>query len=114
VSEELVDALVDFCSAVEAGVAQLKKNLYDLVQKQADKPLWEPDKIKWEKAESCKGEYERATAEANKGCVDFDNLVADLKAHGGRLSRLGFFYWLFEQTQTPTVGRKPSKRKVQS
>jgi len=109
--QEFADCLTDFCNAVEAAAVQLKRNLYDLVQKQAGKPLWEPDKIKWEKAESSKGVYERATGEANKGNIDFDNLLQDLKLHGGKLSRLGFFYWLFSETETPTVGRKPSKRK---
>jgi len=112
-SEELLDALADFCSAVESAVVQLKKNLYDLALKLNDaKPVWDADKIVWVKAESDKGEYEKATAEANKGNVDFDNLVKDLKVHGGKMRKGNYFYWLFEVTDAPTVGRKLVKRKA--
>lgn len=108
---ELAEVLVDFATALESVCVNLKRYALELVNDEG-KPVWDPDKIKWEKAQSSKGEYERADGEQNRGVVDFDNLVADLKAHNGRLSRLGFFYWLFEQTSTPTVGRKPSKRNV--
>ena len=111
VSEELLDALVDFAVGVEAAVSKLKRDIYDLVQKANDaKPLWDSSKIFWEKAEGGKGPYEKATAEGNKGNSDFDGLVADLKAHGGRLRRLGYFYWLFELSESPAVGRKLVKR----
>jgi len=109
-SEELIDALMDFCNAVEAGVAQLKKNLYDLMQQCGNaKPVWDLEKVKWEKAQSDKGEYEKATAEANKDNADFNNLVADLKMHGGKMRKGNFFIWLFEKTQELTVGRKRVK-----
>jgi len=108
-NEELLDALMDFCNSVEAGVVQLKKNLYDLAQKQTDKPLWNLDSIKWEKAQSNKGEYERASAEANKDNADFANLVADLKTHGNKMRKGNYFIWLFEKTQELTVERKKVK-----
>ncbi len=108
---EIAEVLVDFATALESACVNLKRYVGDLLNVE-DRPVWDVDKIKWIKAQSGKGEYERADAEANKGVVDFDNLVADLKLHNGKLSRLGFFYWLFEQTETPTVGRKPSKRKA--
>ena len=111
-SEELLDALADFCSAVESAVVQLKKNLYDLAQKANDaKPLWDASKICWEKAQSGKGEYEKASVEGNKGNVDFENLVKDLKQHGGKLRKGSYFYWLFESAEG-VVGRKPVKRKA--
>jgi len=111
--EELLDALADFCSAVESAVVQLKKNLYDLAQKLNDaKPLWDAERVKWEKAQSERGEYEKASVEGNKGNVDFENLVKDLKLRGGKLQRSGYFYWLFESSELPTVGRKPVKRKA--
>ncbi|MEM3356491.1 MAG: hypothetical protein QW166_01545 [Candidatus Bathyarchaeia archaeon] len=110
--EEIAEVLVDFATALEAACVNLKRYALELVNAE-DKHVWDADKIKWIKAQSGKGEYERADGEQNKGVVDFDNLVADLKAHNGKLSRLGFFYWLFEQTETPTVGRKPLKKAVQ-
>ena len=109
--EELIDSLMDFCNSLEAGVAQFKKNLYDLAQRLNDaKPVWDADKIVWTKAESGKGEYEKASYEANKGNVDFENLVKDLKVHGGKMRKGSFFYWLFEVAEQPTVGRKAVKR----
>ena len=112
-SEELLDAIMDFAGAVESAAVKLKRDIYDLVQKLNDaKPLWDADKIRWEKAQSEKGEYMKATVEGNKGNVDFDNLVADLKMHGNKMRRGNYFYWLFEVTEAPTVGRKPVKRKA--
>ena len=114
-SEELLDAIMDFAGAVESAAVKLKRDIYDLVQKLNDaKPLWDPDKIVWTKAESEKGEYEKATAEANKGNADFSGLLADLKAHGGKMRKGNYFYWLFEVTEAPTVGRKPVKRKAEA
>ncbi|MEM1589671.1 MAG: hypothetical protein QXQ47_02280 [Candidatus Bathyarchaeia archaeon] len=113
-SEELFDALVDFASGVEAAVAKLKKDLYDLVQRMNDaRPLWDPANVKWEKASSDKGEYEKATGEANNGVKDFDNMVSDLKMHGGKMRKGGYFYWLFEYSDKPTVGRKNVKKAVE-
>jgi hypothetical protein len=110
--EELLDALMDFATSLEAGIVQLKKNLYDLTQKANDaKPLWDPDKIVWVKAESEKGMYEKACVEGNRGNVDFENLVKDLKVHGGKLRKGSYFYWLFESAEG-VVGRKPVKRKA--
>jgi hypothetical protein len=109
--EELLDALMDFASSLEASVVQLKKNLYDLAQKANDaKPLWDAERVKWEKAQSERGEYEKASVEGNKGNVDFDNLVKDLKQHGGKLRKGSYFYWLFEVGELPTVGRKPVRK----
>lgn len=110
-NEEFLDALMDFATGLEAALAQLKKNLYDLAQKQNDaKPLWDPCNVKWEKASSEKGEYEKATTEANNGNKDFENMVGDIKAHGGKIRRGDCFYWVFEYADKPTVGRKPIKK----
>ncbi|MEM1540888.1 MAG: hypothetical protein QXJ07_05870 [Candidatus Bathyarchaeia archaeon] len=109
-SEELLDALMDFAGGVEAAVVQLKKNLYDLAQKANESKPWDAANVKWERAESDKGEYEKASAEANNGNMDFDNMVADLKLHGGKMRKGGYFYWLFEFSDKPTVGRKPIKK----
>ena len=105
--------LADFASAVESAAVKLKRDIYDLVQKLNDaRPLWDAERVKWEKAESGKGMYEKACVEGNKGNVDFENLVKDLKLRGGKLQRSGYFYWLFESSELPTVGRKPVKRKA--
>jgi len=110
--EELLDMLADFASAVESAAVKLKRDIYDLVQKLNDAKSWDPDKIVWTKAESQKGMFEKATATANEGNADFNGLLADLKARGGKMRKGSYFYWTFEMSETPTVGRKLVKRKA--
>lgn len=104
--EELAEAVVDFASAVEAACVQLKRYVYDLMNKE-DKPLWNPDSIAWSIAEGPSGKYERAE---DDGSTNFQNMVKDLRLHSGKLRRLGYFYWLFEKTDKPIVGRKKVSR----
>ena len=104
--EELAEAVVDFATAVEAACVQLKRYVYDLMNKE-DKPLWNPDSIAWSIAEGPSGKYERAE---DDGSTNFQNMVKDLRLHSGKLRRLGFFYWLFEKTDKPIVGRKKVSR----
>jgi hypothetical protein len=103
---ELAEILADFSTAIESACVSLKRNLNDLLNMDEPKPLWDASKIAWEKASGSKGEYEKANCVGN---LDFENLVKDLQAHGGRLRREGMFYWLFEKTEQPTVGRKKVK-----
>lgn len=63
--------------------------------------LWDPNKIRWEKAESRKGPYERSHDINNR---EFKAMLKDLAAHNGKLTRNGYFYWIFENGST--VGRK--------
>ena len=72
-------------------------------QSPKEKPVagWDPSGIKWESAEGSKGPYERSEDVNN---CEFKAMVKDLTGHGGRLTREGYFYWLFENGGT--VGRK--------
>lgn len=76
----------------------------------AEKPKqrwgWNPDAIKWREAEGFKGKYQRypGPEEKAESTSDYRLLLEDLKKHNGKLSREGFFYWLFEDGST--VGRK--------
>jgi len=65
---------------------------------------WDPNKIKWQRAEGPAGPYERASAKENKDNSDFEAMLADLQEHKGKLTRLGYFYWKF--TNGEDVGRK--------
>jgi len=67
---------------------------------------WNPDKIKWEKAQGFKGEFERSEDVNN---AEFKALLKDLASHNGKLSRNGFFYWTFKNGST--VGRKKREAK---
>ncbi|MEM3629380.1 MAG: hypothetical protein QXZ02_05285 [Candidatus Bathyarchaeia archaeon] len=108
-NRELAEILVDFATALESACINLKRYASEILNVE-DMPLWDASKIKWEKAQGEKGEYEKASEPSN---VDFQNLVKDLQAHGGRLRKGEFFYWLFEKTQEQTVGRKLVKKTVQ-
>lgn len=66
---------------------------------------WDPSKIKWEKAEGTKGEYERSEDINN---LEFKAMLKDLAAHKGRLYRNGLFYWTFPTGAT--VGRKQVRK----
>ena len=106
---ELAEILADFSTAIESACVSLKRNLNDLLNMDEPKHFWDPSKIAWEKASGSKGEYEKATAEANKDNADFNNLVADLKMHGNKMRKGNYFIWLFEKTQELTIGRKKVK-----
>jgi len=72
------------------------------------KPLkpWDPGKIKWIPENGFRGPYERYPGKDQKAEAtdDYKNMLEDLKAHGGKLTRNSFFYWIFQDQAT--VGRK--------
>ena len=96
-SDEVLDVLVDFSKGLEALAVNLRRQLdgFSKLEK------WNPDEIKWEEAEGFKGKYERSE---DVNSIDFKNLIKDLKQHAGKLSRQGYFYWLFKNGSI--VGRK--------
>ena len=72
------------------------------------------DRIRWIKTEGPSGPYEYADKAENMdpdAYEDFNALLQDLKEHGGRLTRQGYFLWLFSQGDR--VGRKPNKGRQQ-
>jgi len=73
---------------------------------------YNPENIKWIRAEGQKGPYERYPAPAQKPqmTVDYTNLLADLRKHDGRMVRNGMYYWLF--SNDVTIGRKPVTAKA--
>ena len=91
-----------FTKALEA-VRKLKGQIAKLVGVAEDKPKfsWNPDKIKWEKAQGFKGEFERSEDVNNP---EFKAMLKDLAQHKGKLTRDGWFYWTFKNGST--VGRK--------
>ena len=70
-----------------------------------DTPQYDLKNIKTERTEGRNGFYDKAVTQDGQ---DYQNLIADLKAHEGKLTRDGFFCWLFDDGKT--VGMKPSKR----
>lgn len=115
-SEDFVIFLEDFydyLNALEASIVTLKTQIAKLVgatdaeeDKKKPKFCWNPDAIKWEKAEGFKGSYERSEDVNNP---EYKALVKELAQHGGRLTREGWFYWLFKNGYV--VGRKQQEAK---
>lgn len=75
------------------------------------KPAWDPGKIGWIEAEGARGPYQRYPRKDQKAeaTSDYKNMLADLKAHNGRMMRGDYFYWVF--SDAATVGRKLRKGK---
>jgi len=68
------------------------------------KTSWNPERIKWQQAEGTKGSYERSEDVNN---TDFKAMLKEIQEHQGKLSRDGYFYWVFRNGVT--VGRKKQK-----
>lgn len=99
---------------IERDVAQFKAERIDeLLNKvgevrgyvQAEKWMWDPNKITWVETEGTKGLYDKASPQATN---DFKAMLTNLKEHNGKLTRDGFFYWVF--TDQATVGRKKTRQ----
>jgi len=103
----LAETVLDFVSALEAACVKLRREIDEQFGPQAVPSFnWDPAKIRWVETEGFRGKYERYPAEGAKAEAgdDYKNLLVDLAKHVGRLSREGWFYWLF--TDGSTVGRK--------
>ena len=88
-------ALLEFLNAVEAGIASARQ-----IIKEA-KIGWDPSAIKWEDAQGISGPYQRSEDADNP---EFKTMLKDLQAHNGKLTKEGWFYWLFQNGTA--VGRK--------
>ena len=97
--ERVAEALLEFLNAVDAGIAAAKQRIKEA------KALLDPSKVKWEEAEGSKGLYERSEDTNN---LEFKAMLKNMQAHGGKMSRDGYFYWAFEKASV--VGRKPLKK----
>jgi len=104
--EDFANFLEDFCDfldGLEASIIKMKQQIAKLVGVAEEKPKfsWNPDKIKWEKAQGPSGEFERSDDVNNP---EFKAMLKDLAQHNGKLTRNGVFYWVFKNGST--VGRK--------
>lgn len=102
-SENLAEEmLLEFLNAVEAGIAAAKQRYKERKGiSEEQKPLYDPQKIKWEPAQGSSGPYERSEDVNNP---EFKTMLKDLQARKGKMNREGLFYWAFENGYT--VGRK--------
>jgi len=88
---------------ITKGFSEILSDLAKLddAERAQDSRPWDPNRISWQDAQGSSGPYKKATDYENP---DYQLLVKDLRAHEGKLSRGGFFYWLF--TRGDAVGRK--------
>lgn len=93
-------ALLEFLNACEAGITAAKRQIAEN-KGVAEEDSWDPAKIQWVVTEGNKGPYEWSE---DVNSTDFRLLGRQLTQHEGKLSRDGYFYWLF--TNGSTVGRK--------
>ena len=75
------------------------------VESEKTKPQYDLSKIKTERTEGPSGFYQKATEQDSE---DYKLLIEDLKRHDNKLTRSGFWIWLFSDGKT--VGMKPSKK----
>ena len=117
IDEQMVRLLLDYAGSLEESVKRFRESLAALIQQrlipEAEKAVedrvwgWNPEAVVWVDATGPSGGYQLAAAESNQGNSDFDEMLKDLEAHGGRLTRDGVFYWRFQRK--PNVGRKRRK-----
>jgi len=94
-------ALLELINHQEAGIAAARKIISEAKLDHVSDNSWHPMRIKWEKAEGASGPYELSEDPEN---ADFRAMHKDLSAHQGKLTRDGYFYWVFRNGAT--VGRK--------
>jgi hypothetical protein len=101
--EIFLEDFTDFLNGLEASIAKMKQQIAKLVGITEEKPKfqWNPEKIKWEKAQGPSGEFEKSEDFNNP---EFKAMLKDLQTHNGKLTRNGMFYWTFKNGST--VGRK--------
>lgn len=108
--DELLEVLTDFATAVESACVNLKRYILDLLNREdmekkrweiGKKWSWDPNGIAWFEAKGASGKYERSEDVNNP---QFKEMLKDLAAHGGKLKREGYFYWVFKNGSV--VGRK--------
>ena len=114
INEQVVRLLLDYAGSLEESAKHLREGLAALAQEhlipEAQRAVedrvwgWNPEAVVWVEATGPSGGYQLAAAENNQGNSDFDEMLKDLEAHQGCLTREGWFYWRFKQKQA--VGRK--------
>lgn len=93
------------------GLSMATDGIQKLIEAEEPKELnYDMAKIPWVKAEGPSGVYEKYPAtdgkiEANK---DYTALIKDLAEHNNKLTRDGYFIWLFRDGST--IGRKLKRK----
>lgn len=100
--EKALEILTDLANALEAAAVNVKQQVAEIMNI-TEEEAWDPEKVKWTKAQGPHGEYEKSTARSSEN-PHFQGLLKALKAHNGKLTKSGLFYWLFKNGNV--IGRK--------
>jgi hypothetical protein len=88
-------ALLELLNALEAGVASARQIIMEAVSD------WDPERIKWHETTGPGGPFQKSDDANNP---EFKAMLKDLQVHNGKMTRDGWFYWVFKNGAT--VGRK--------
>jgi hypothetical protein len=102
--EIFLEDFVDMLNGLEASITKMKQQISKLVGVE-EKPQYDISKIKWEKAQGAKGEFERSE---DVNSQDFKALLKDVQSHGGKMTVGNYFVWAFKNGAT--LGRKQRKK----
>ncbi len=105
--EKMVYALADYANALESASQTLRDHLQELGPRVKDYDLGQ---LRWEEREGSSGPYQAATERGNLEPPRYGHwqaLVKDLRDHDGKLTKQGYFLWLFQDEKT--VGRKKQR-----
>jgi len=99
---------VDFVVKLREACAIVMDACEDYLEKSGmtkipDKEIqWDPNMVVWVKKDGDRGPYELAEPDPNNKV--YQAMLQDLKAHDGKLTKDGYFYWVF--TDGKAIGRK--------
>ena len=105
-----VETLLKLRDALRMGADALNEELEKHATPYVKATEWEPSEIQWVKAEGMRGPYQKypGTNQKEESTSNYRNLIQDLVNHKEKLTKDGYFYWLF--SDGTTVGRKKRKK----
>lgn len=92
---------IDFLVKLRDAATMIADATNEYLETKSPFSKFDPNKIQWQPAEGHKGSYERSEDVNNP---EFKAMLKELAAHGGKMTRNGFFYWVWKNGST--VGRK--------
>ena len=109
-AENLAEIELDFFNAVEAAAVNARSQIAQLinVQPTSSSASYKLQDITWEPTNGPNGPYEKSVGQPRDHPA-LNALLEDLKQHGGKIIRDGFFVWSFQRGDA--VGRKVRSEK---
>ena len=103
-TEKILEIICDMANALEALAVNVKHQIAELTG--VKEQHYDVNKIKWVLSEGYKGQYEKSE---DFNSLNHKSLLKDLQEHKGKMTKDGWFYWVFENGST--IGRKKKQPK---